>query len=66
MIRLMMMVNNDVAQSKRRKLETTSSKRVDRLESTDTLPSSSVVMSGSTTGNASPLAQVCGASTVNI
>ena len=51
---------------KRRKLEATSSKRVDRLESTATLPSSSAVMSGSTTGNSSPLAQVCGASTVNI
>ena len=55
-----------VAPRKRRKLETTTNRRVDRLESTDTLPSSSAVMCGSTTGNASPLAQVCGASTVNI
>ena len=54
-----------VVPRRRRKLETTSSKHVDRLESTATLPSSSAVMSGNTTGNASPLAQVCGASTVN-
>ena len=51
---------------KSRKLETTSSKRVDCLKISDTLPISSTVMSGSTTGNASALTQVCGASTVKI
>ena len=43
-----------------RKMETT--KHVDRLESTDTLSGSGAAMSESTIGNASPLAQVSGAS----
>ena len=57
----------NIAPRKRRKQEPASaSKRIDHLESMDIPSTPTMTMSSSTSGNASPIAQVCGASTVNI